>query len=210
MSIGEAICNYSANYERKRAIHVKFGELWDRFKKSWILSGVITGLIGLVLLLFPGSTLLSVCYCIGGLTIAMGVIRVVRYFKQEHAYPYLFQSDLVVGLITIGLGLFMVTSPTAVMNLLPNFFGILLVGCGIGNILRSIDAKNAGFGQWGVLLGMAILSIVAGLVILSNPFGTIELVVAVAGGCLVYESVSDIVTTLIVSRKLKALKKNAA
>ena len=210
MSITEDICNSYADFERKRVIHVKFGELWDKFKKSWILYAIITGLVGLVLLLFPGSTLLSVCYCIGGLTIAMGVIRVVRYFKHEHAYPYLFQSDLVVGLITIGLGLFMVTSPMAVMNLLPYFFGILLVGCGIGNILRSIDSKNAGFSQWGVLLGMAILSIVAGLVILSNPFGTIELVVAVAGGCLVYESVSDIVTTLIVSRRLKALKKNAA
>ena len=210
MSISETICNPSLVFERKRVIHVKFGDLWDRFKKNWILSAIITGVIGLVLLLFPGSALLSVCYCIGGLMIAMGVIRVVRYFKLEHTHPYLFQSDLVVGLITIGLGLFMVTSPKAVMNLLPNIFGILLIGCGIGNILRSVDAKNAGFAQWGVLLGMAILSIVAGLVILSNPFETIELVVAVAGGCLIYESASDIVTTLIISRKLKTLKKNAA
>ena len=207
MSIGEDICNSSADFERKRVIHVKFGELWDKFKKSWILSAIITGLIGLVLLLFPGSALLSVCYCIGGLTIAMGVIRVVRYFKQEHAYPYLFQSDLVVGLITIGLGLFMVTSPTAVMNLLPNFFGILLVGCGIGNILRSVDAKKNGFTKWGFLLGMAILSVAAGAVILNNPFGAIETVVAVTGGCLIYESVADLLTTFLLNKKIKTIEK---
>lgn len=210
MSIREVFCNNFADFERKRVKSVKFGELWNKFKKSWIVSAIITGLIGLVLLLFPGSALLSVCYTIGGLTIAMGVIRVVRYFKQEHTYPFLFQSDLVVGLITIGLGLFMVTSPKAVMNLLPNLLGILLVGCGIGNILRSIDAKNAGFAQWGVLLGMAIVAIVAGLVILSNPFGTIELVVAVTGGCLLYESIVDFLTTLIISRKLKEVQKSTA
>ena len=132
---------------RKRGIHVKFGELWKNVKKSWIVSAILTGVIGLILLLFPSATLLSVCYCIGGLIIAMGVIRVVRYFKNEHAYPYLFQSDLVVGLITIGLGIFMVTSPKSLVNLLPNLFGILLVGCGVGNILRSVDAKNNGFAQ---------------------------------------------------------------
>ena len=189
---------------------MRFGEFWNKLKKSWILSAIIMGVIGLVLLLFPGNTLLSACYCIGGLTIALGVIRVVRYFKEEHRYPFLFQSDLVVGLITISLGLFMVTSPKTIMNLLPNLFGILLVGCGIGNILRSVDAKNEGFAQWGVVLGMAILSVIAGLVILSNPFGAIELVIAVAGGCLIYESVTDIITTLVISHKLKNLKKNAS
>ena len=188
---------------------MKIGEFWNKVKKSWIISAICTGVIGLILLLFPGNALLSVSYTIGGLTIAMGVIRVVRYFKQEHTYPYLFQSDLVIGLITVGLGLFMVTSPKTVMALLPNLLGILLVGCGIGNILRSVDAKNSGFAQWGVLLGMAILSIVAGLVILSNPFATIELVIAVTGGCLIYESISDFLTTMIVNKRIKAIKKSA-
>lgn len=188
---------------------MKIGEFWNKVKKSWIISAICTGVIGLILLLFPGNALLSVSYTIGGLTIAMGVIRVVRYFKQEHTYPYLFQSDLVIGLITVGLGLFMVTSPKTVMALLPNLLGILLVGCGIGNILRSVDAKNSGFAQWGVLLGMAILSIVAGLVILSNPFGAIELVIAVTGGCLIYESIADILTTMIINKKVKDIKKSA-
>lgn len=187
---------------------MKINEIWNKVKKNWIISAVVTGLIGLVLLLFPSSVLLSVCYCIGGLTIALGVVRVVQYFKQEHAYPYFFQSDLVAGMITIGLGLFMVSSPTTMISLLPYLFGVLLVGCGIGNILRSIDAKAAGFEKWGLLLGLAIVSIAGGLVILANPFGTIEVVVAVTGGCLIYESIVDIFTTLILGRKIKLIRKN--
>ena len=187
---------------------MKIGEIWSKVKTNWMISAIVTGLIGLVLLLFPSTTLTSVCYCIGGLTIAMGVIRVVRYFQQEHRYPYFFQSDLVIGLVTIGLGLFMVTSPKTVMSLLPHLFGILLVGCGIGNILRSVDAKNNGFPKWGFLLGLAIVSIAAGFVILNNPFGAIETVVAVTGGCLVYESVADLVTTMLLNKKIKGIEKS--
>ena len=185
---------------------MNIGDLWNKIKRNWVLSAIMTGIVGLVLLLFPGSALLSVCYCIGGLTIALGVIRIVRYFKLEHLYPYFFQSDLVIGLVTVGLGIFMVTSPKAVMSLLPNLFGVLLIGCGIGNILRSVDAKNAGYAKWGVLLGMAIVSIAAGFVILNNPFSTLETVVAVVGGCLIYESISDILITFVVNKKVKAIK----
>ncbi len=188
---------------------MKIGEIWNKIKTNWIISAIVTGLIGLVLLLFPGNVLTSLCYCFGGLTIAVGVVRVVRYFKQEHIYPFLFQSDLVVGLITIGLGIFMITSPITVMTLLPYLFGLLLIGCGVGNILRSIDAKDNGFAQWGVLLGMAILSIAAGLVIMGNPFGTVEVVLAVTGGCLIYESITDLVTTFIITKKIKAAQKSA-
>ena len=193
--------------DTERGIHVKIGEIWNKVKTNWIVSAIVTGLIGLVLLLFPSSTLTSICYCIGGLTIAMGVIRVVRYFQQEHRYPYFFQSDLVIGLVTIGLGLFMITSPITVMTLLPYLFGILLVGCGIGNILRSVDAKKNGFTKWGFLLGMAILSVAAGAVILNNPFGAIETVVAVTGGCLIYESVADLLTTFLLNKKIKTIEK---
>ena len=188
---------------------MKFGEIWVKIKKNWIISSVVTGLIGLVMLLFPGNVLLSACYCIGGLTIAMGVIKVVRYFKEEHLYPYIFQSDLVIGLFAIGLGLFMVTSPSVFMTVVPQLFGMVLIGCGVGNILRSVDAKKAGFQQWGVLLGMAIVSIVAGLVIMSNPFTSSEVLVAVTGGALVYESITDILTTLFIKNKLKAVQRSA-
>ncbi|MBR3019174.1 MAG: DUF308 domain-containing protein [Clostridia bacterium] len=188
---------------------MNFGEIWNKIKKNWVISAIVTGLIGLVMLLFPGNVLLSACYCIGGLSIAMGVIKVVRYFKKEHHYPYIFQSDLVLGLFTVGLGLFMVTSPSVFMTLVPQLFGMLLIGCGVGNILRSVDAKNAGFAQWGVLLGMAILSIIAGLVIMSNPFGTSEVLVLVTGGALVCESITDILTTLFINAKLKAIQRDA-
>ena len=157
-------------------------------------------------MLFPAVTLSSVSYVVGGAAIAMGVIRTVRYFKQDHTYPFLFQSDLVVGLLSVVFGIFMVSQPVTVLSLLPHIFGILLVGGGIGGILRAVDAKKAGFASWGVLLALAIVSIALGWLIMVNPFGALETVTIVIGVCLIYQGVTDIASTLIVGKRINQWK----
>ena len=187
---------------------MNFQSIYNKLKQSWICSAIVTIVLGLILVLFPAATLTSVSYVLGGIAIAMGVIRTVRYFKQDHTYPFLFQSDLVVGLLSVGFGIFMVSQPVTVMSLLPHIFGILMVGCGIGGILRAVDAKKAGFAYWGVLLGLAIVSIVLGWLIMANPFGALETAVTVIGAGLIYQGVTDIATTLIVGKRIDQWKKS--
>lgn len=182
--------------------------VFERIRSNWIASSIATIIIGLILLLFPTVTLNFISYCLGAVALVMGVIRTVRYFRQDHTYPFLFQSDLVVGLITIGLGIFMMTQPKTVISLIPHIFGILVAGCGVGNILRAMDAKKAGLSQWGFLLGLAIISVVLGVLIMFNPFGALELVVTIIGGGLIYEGATDLFTTLLLGKRIDAWKKS--
>ncbi len=188
---------------------MNFKSFIETLKKNWIVTSAITALIGLVLVLFPTGTLKVISYVIGALAVVMGVIRTVRYFKQDHTYPFLFQSDLVAGLISAGLGLFLITQPKTVINLVPHIFGILLVGCGVGNILRAVDAKKAGISTWGVLLALAIVSIVLGVVIMGSPFETMEISVILIGSGLIYEGITDLITTLMVGKRIDSWKKSA-
>jgi uncharacterized membrane protein HdeD (DUF308 family) len=182
--------------------------IFERIRRNWIASSIATIIIGLILLLFPAVTLNFISYCLGAVALVMGAIRTVRYFQQDHTYPFLFQSDLVVGLITIGLGIFMMTQPKTVISLIPHLFGILVAGCGVGNILRALDAKKAGLSQWGFLLGLAIISVILGVLIMFNPFGALELVVTIIGGGLVYEGATDLFTTLLLGKRIDAWKKS--
>lgn len=183
-----------------------FQSVCKKLKESWIFSAAIIVVLGLILVLFPAETLTSVSYVLGGLSIAMGVIRSVRYFKQDHTYPYLFQSDLAVGLLSVGFGIFMVSQPVKVLSLLPHVFGMLMVGWGVGGILRAVDAKKAGFSYWGVLLGLAIVSIVLGWLIMANPFGAMETATIVIGAGLIYQGVTDIVAVLAVGKRITQWK----
>ena len=194
--------------DERGAIVVNFQSVFKKLKESWVFSAVVTVVLGLLLVLFPAAALTSVSYVLGGIAIAMGVIRTVRYFKQDHTYPYLFQSDLVVGLLSVGFGIFMVSQPVTVLSILPHIFGVLMVGCGIGGILRAVDAKKAGFASWGVLLALAIVSIVLGWLIMANPFGVMETAVIIIGASLIYQGVTDIATTLMVGKRINAWKKS--
>ncbi len=185
---------------------MNFQSFCQKLKRSWIFSAIVTIVLGLILVLFPAATLTSVSYVVGGLAIAMGVIRTVRYFKQDHTYPYLFQSDLVVGLLSVGFGIFMVSQPVTVLSVMPHIFGILMVGWGIGGILRAVDAKKTGFTYWGVLLALAIISIVLGWLIMANPFGAMETATVVIGAGMIYQGVTDIVAVLAVGKRITQWK----
>ena len=188
---------------------MSFKEIMEKLRKNWIASAVLCIAVGLILVLWPGSVIVSVCYTVGGIAIALGVIRVVEYFRQDHTYPVIFQSDLIVGLFALGTGLFMVLNPQAVMGLIPVLFAIVMIGFGIANILRAVDAKRAGIGYWKILLALAILTVVLGWVILGNPFETLAATVALAGAGLIYEGVADIITVLLVGKRIGAWRGDA-
>ncbi len=172
-------------------------------RKNWIVSAVFVILIGLLLVIFPGETMVNLCYLIGGIAVALGVVRIVTYFRQDHTYPFLFQVDLILGMLILGLGLFAILNPETMISLIPIVCGVLLIGCGVGNILRAVDAKKAGVPLWGLLLGLAIATVVLGWVILCNPFGTVVVAASVIGAGLIYEGVTDIVIILLVGKKIK-------
>ena len=189
---------------RKGEMDVNWQSFWGKIKTNWRVSSIVTIVAGLILLFFPAQAMLSVCYIIGAAATAFGIVRMVEYFKRDHTYPYLFQADLIVSLLTLGLGLFAILNARTVMSLIPAIFGVLLIGCGVGNILRAVDAKKAGYAQWGLLLALAILTVALGWVILGNPFATLEIAVSVIGAGLIYEGVTDIIIVKLVGNRIEA------
>lgn len=179
-------------------------DFYQKMKENWIVSAILTVLAGLVLVVFPGQTLKVISYVMGCAAVVLGAVRAVRYFRQDHTYPFLFQSDLIVGLLAVGFGLFLIASPEKVLSLVPFVFGVLLAGCGVGNVLRAADAKKAGLSVWKVLLALALISIAAGIVCMVNPFDVMETTVIVIGGSLIYTGITDLATTLAVRKRIEA------
>ena len=187
---------------------MNFKDIFARLRKAWIFSSVLSILLGLVLLLFPTITIQVVCYMLGGLAIVYGIGRVIRYIRQGEAYPELFRGDLMIGLFLIVIGLFIVFRIEFVAGFIPVIFGIALLASGIGEVQRSMDAKRAGYERWLFIMVLASLTIVFGLVLVLNPFASAQVAVAVIGASLIYDGISDVVTILLVGKRIDEWKKN--
>lgn len=187
---------------------MNFKNIFSKLKKAWLLSSILSVALGLVLLIFPWIAIQVVCYLLGGLAIIYGIIRIVRYARQGEAYPELFRGDLVIGLFLLAIGLFIVFRIEFVAGFIPVIFGIALLASGIGGVLRAMDAKRAGYERWFLLLVLASLTIVLGLILAMNPFATAQVAVAVIGAALVYDGVTDMITVLLVGKRIDEWKKN--
>lgn len=187
---------------------MNFKNIFSKLKKAWLLSSILSVALGLVLLIFPWIAIQVVCYLLGGLAIIYGIIRIVRYARQGEAYPELFRGDLVIGLFLLAIGLFIVFRIEFVAGFIPVIFGIALLSSGIGGVLRAMDSKRAGYERWFLLLVLASFTIVLGLILAMNPFATAQVAVAVIGAALVYDGVTDMITVLLVGKRIDEWKKN--
>ena len=77
---------------------------------------------------------------------------------------------------------------------------------GIMKMQNSVDMLRLGHGTWHVAFAMAIVNIVAGIVLLMNPFEAAQILIMCLGIALVYSGITDLYVTISISRRLSRLK----
>lgn len=179
---------------------------WKSVKKSFVLSSVVSILLGIVLLLYPGITSKLICYFVGAMILIHGVTDVVRYYKSKEA-EFFFRYDLIIGLILCGAGIFMLLQAEVVVMIIPLVLGIFIMVDGCVNIKRAFEMKNFGFRRWWAALVAAVLMAVLGAVMLWNPFEAAEVTIAFIGIVLLYEGISDLVIAFFMGMMRRKMKK---
>lgn len=140
-------------------------DLWWLF----VLEGLIVVLFGLVALFFPGLTLVMLVYTFAIFTIAWGVVEVVHGLSDIGRTGW--WMTLLFGLLSIGLGVFLVRNPDVLASMFVILAGAFLLGRGV------FDLYMAGFvyeqTETRVLWVLAgILAIIAAIAIWSYPVAT--------------------------------------
>lgn len=133
-----------------------------------ILRSVFSIVLGLVLILWPEATINYLVIIIGVLFIIPGLISIIAYFaRDKQTQPTsIFPIE---GAGSLLFGLWLVIMPTFFVNILMYVLGGLLVLAGIQQIVSLIAARKwANVSLWFYLIPTLIL--IAGVVILSNPF----------------------------------------
>ena len=171
-------------------------------KWNLIAMSIIFIVLGVVLILWPGATMTTICYMLAALLLIVGVVSLINYLKKD-IRGIIYRYDLVVGLSAILGGILVIIKVDKLTELIPAVLGFLVTISGILKMQNSVDMLRLGHGTWHVAFCLAILNIVGGIILLVDPFTAAEALIMCLGIALVYSGITDLYVTIAISKKLR-------
>ena len=157
-------------------------------------------ILGLILLVAPGTAVSFVFNSIGLVCIVIGIFNVIRYSNLD-AKSAVSSNALASGIVWIIIGLAVILFRGTLISILPIFFGAIILLGGISKLQGAFAFKRMNARRWYIELIFAAISIVFGALILFNPFSTAMLLMRIIGLALLIEGLSDIISFSALQKK---------
>lgn len=166
-----------------------------KYKPGWPawLTGAVIILFGLALVIWPNITMGFLLNLLGGVLIAIGVFHIVRYFTSDHRAA-MFNFDLGLGITLAFLGLLVILLKGFLLSIVPAILGCILLITGFVKIQAAFDFKRMQVQRWYLEMIAAGISLVLGMLIIFNPFGTGMLLTRMIGVAILIEGIQDIIS----------------
>jgi len=134
---------------------------------GWALAfGIITVIAGIVVLSWPGPTLVVIAILFGIELVVLGIFRFVAAFGPDLAAGTRILYALL-GVLSLIIGLYALRHVLITLLALALFLGIFWVVNGAVELFAALSHREAPHRVWMSVMG--ILSIVAGLILLAYP-----------------------------------------
>lgn len=177
-------------------------------KMSFLLAAILYVALGVVLLIWPDTTLTVLCYLFGGILLAYGVITIISFFVHDSAMGA-FRLELVLGIVASALGVLFLIQPVFILSIVPVILGAYLAIDSLVNLKRALELYRLEYARWWVSLALSLLGVLLGAVVLFYPFQTQLLLFRVIGGVFAYTGISDLWALLKISHLTRELRKRA-
>lgn len=176
-------------------------KFFQKIKLEVIVTAVLAIILGILFIVMPNESADTLCTVSGILLICAGVVAIVAFI----AYGFVFGGYLLIlGIALILSGIFCLTYPVIVTELLTIIFGIYIIVDGTTSLIDSIYCARAHIKGWIFLTLLSIVAIALGTVVM---FGTFDTIMIFAGYCLIIDGICDIIEVTLFSHKIKTAKK---
>ena len=155
-------------------------------------------IVGILLFADPTGLTSTIIKVIGAVITLSGVVSVIHYFLDDPVSAHL-EQGLVKGLCSLAVGLFCIFSTSwfiKTFEIAAVIYGIAILFTGIVRVQWTVDMLRMKTGRW-YLAGIgAVISLVFGFLIVSNPFKSTDFLWKFAAVALIVDAVLDIVAML--------------
>lgn len=177
--------------------------VWRRFRAYAIAlaCGVIA--LGLVMVIWPTVSALTICYIMGALCIAVGIGEIVRYFRLGDAGVF-FRFDLTLGICGALIGLLLILHPTGALSILPIAVGIYMIVESVFCIQLAVELRRVAARSWWLALVWGGLGVILSVLLLTNPFEAASVFMIFIGIALIASGVQSLYLVFSFSKVLKS------
>lgn len=164
-------------------------------KTGYIIISILLCVLGIVLIAVPDFSVTLLCVLGGGIMMLFGLVKIIGYCSKD-LYRLAFQFDLAFGILFVVLGFILIIRTDAMVNLICIVMGICVLADALLKIQISIDSRAFGIKKWWLILAMAILTGVAGFLLIFWPSESIQTIMILFGINLITEGVLNLITIL--------------
>lgn len=173
-------------------------------RNGYIVMSIAFCIVGLLYMILPEISPLTICITSGIALIAYGIIKIIGYCSND-LYCLAFQYDLACGIFLIVLGGIMLCRSERLIPYLSVGLGGLILLDSLLTIQTSKDAKQFGLQPWHIILITSIIAAVFGILLMIKPFHGHLASHIIAGGALLAEGLKNhcvvMLTVKIMERK---------
>ena len=165
-----------------------------------LLISICELVLGILLLINPTGFTTGIIIAFGAACLIFGIVQIVFYWRKPFAEA-MSRFYLMKGLISVSLGLFCVCFSHWFLDtfvLLSFLYGILLLVAGFYKVQWSIDLLRQREKRWWMGAISAALTIIFSLLIIGNPFPSVNATWIFSGIALIIESVFDLTSLFLI------------
>lgn len=167
------------------------------------LSGIGISLVelvvGILLLIDPMAFTGGIIVALGVVLMVTGLFRVIRYFRKEPLEAAV-SKTLAKGLMALLGGAFCVFRShwfLATFPVLTLVYGVVILVAGLYKLQWMVDSIRLKRGGWLLAAVSAAISLVCGILIIMNPFGSTGILWTITAVSLIVEALIDVITAFV-------------
>ena len=177
-------------------------KLFKKFFRSSMITSLVLVAFGIMLIMKSEATIITISYVLGGILVALGVLAVIKFIQGTNKENKN-ELDIVYGVVTVILGVLIITHPQAIASIIPLVLGVAIVISSSTKLQYAFELKANNNSLWKATMVVSIISTLCGILLLFNPFKGAVILTKIIGGLILVYAVLDIVSTL-------SIKKNVA
>lgn len=174
-------------------------------KTGYIVISILMCLIGLLFIVFPDAGAMWLGTVCGIVLAVSGAIRILGYFSRD-LYRLAFQYDLEFGILLLIIGILILLRGSGFMKLVSIILGIIVIVDGLIKIRISRDSHRFGITRWWLILLLAVVTCLAGAIMIFLPTEGSMLLSIWIGASLLSEGVMNLIVAICAVKVVKNQK----